>query len=370
MFVYKISNLDELASINPTAFALKTANNKAKVLLFKISNLSLSASHILKQEAISSGGDFIVSKDMILCKSQYYDGILIATKSQLKHIIAKCEIQPFNLKSLAETLQEHLKAESNFTSIMGVININDDSFYEDSRVKNTEQILLKINDMIESGVKIIDIGGVSSRPGSIEVEASIEIERIRDAVNEIYRCDLAKKAIFSIDSYNYETARFCVDRGFSIINDVYGLKDMRLASLATNSSNKIILMHNSWIDIHDSNIIQSVDEFFSNRLESLYKMGLKKEQIILDIGFGFGKTTKENIELIKNLSHFKHFGCELLVGASRKRSIGNITNKDTKDRLAGTLSLHQIALINGANIIRCHDYKEHIDMLLMYEYLK
>lgn len=363
MFVCRIPNLDELGGIAPTEFAKATAENKSSILLFKISNLSLSASHILKQEALSSGGDFIVPKEMILCKEKYYSGILIATKSQLKHIIAKCEIQPFSLKSLAKILKEHIRAESSPLKIMGIINITDDSFYKDSRVKNIDKILALINEMIESGVEIIDIGGASSRPGSIEVESSIELDRIKEAVNAIQTCGLAKKASFSIDSYNYETARFCIERGFSIINDVYGLRDMRLAKLAINNDNKIVLMHNSWINPHGSNIMQSVDEFFSTRLESLYKMGIKQEQVVLDIGFGFGKNTNENIELVKNLSHFRHFGCEILVGASRKRSIGELIDKDTDERLAGTLSLHQVAVANGANIIRCHDYKEHIDML-------
>ncbi|RDU65640.1 dihydropteroate synthase [Helicobacter sp. MIT 14-3879] len=367
MFIQKLENLN--LDINATEFAISTALKKSTIHIFKVFQIPLSAAHILKQEALSSGGDFIVSRDMILCRDKFYDGIIIATQSQMEHIINKCNIQPFGLKNLATILKQHLNKPTLKPKIMGIINITDDSFYEDSRVKSTKQIISKIEDMINFGVHIIDIGGASSRPGSKEIEPNIEIDRIKDAVSEIYKQNLTKKAIFSIDSYNYQTAKLCVEFGFKIINDVYGLKDMRLAELAKNNDNKIIIMHNSNIMPHKKNITQSLDEFFTTKIEELASMGIKKEQIILDIGFGFGKNTKENLELIKNLGHFKHFDCEILVGASRKRSIGEITNKDTKDRLSGTLSLHQRALDNGANIIRCHDYKEHIDMFAIWQEL-
>ncbi|MDE6885990.1 MAG: dihydropteroate synthase [Helicobacteraceae bacterium] len=370
MFIKKLKDLKDLKNIGATSFATSCGKKKGGILYFEISNLKLSATIILKQEAISAGGDFIVPKDMILCKDESYSGILIATHSQIKHIINKCATQPFNLKHLSQILQSHIKMESHSSNnhqIMGIINITNDSFYEDSRINQIDTFITKVRDMIECGVEIIDIGAASSRPGSEYVESSIEIAKLKKPLSILKSEGLIDKAIFSIDSYNYDTARFCVDFGFKIINDVYGLKDMRLANLAIDSKNKIILMHNSFINPHNGDIIQNVDEFFNKRLDSLFSLGLKKEQIILDIGFGFGKNTKENVDLIKYLEHFKHFGCEILVGASRKRSIGEITQKDTKDRLFGTLSLHQIALDRGANIIRCHDYKEHIDMLKIWQ---
>ena len=410
MFIKRVKNLNSaLDLLGATAFARNCAEKKARIFIFKISELKLSAALILKQEALSVGGDFIVPKGLILGESGLYDGVLIATALQLEKIIAKCAIQPFGLKKVSANLAEHL--DSNYThplapsaregestsslrgesqirrsnpqlnqscespknpQIMGIINITPDSFYAPSRTTQIDDILQKIEAMIAEGVAIIDIGAASSRPDSENIAPQIELARLKEPIDAIFSAGFTQKVAFSIDSYNYECAEFCANRGFTIINDVYGLRDMRLAHLAQNNDNKIVLMHNSWLfsptkdSRGDINIIQSVDEFFAQRLESLDKIGIKKEQIILDIGFGFGKNDSENLALIENLAHFKHFGCTLLVGASMKRTIGAITGKETQNRLFGTLALHQIALDNGADIIRCHDFSAHCDMLKVW----
>lgn len=388
---------NELDSICATRYAEIKALKKSHIFTFKISELKLSAALILKQEALSVGGDFITSKDLILAKKEHYCGILIATQNELEKLIAKCRIQPFGLKKLAFILKEHLDyggfdsmsdssdsakfcdfcdsavdfcdsaiKRRKIPQIMGIINITEDSFYADSRITNIDRILQVVESMIESGVSIIDIGGASSRPDSARVESSEELERLKAPLKAIYEANLTKKAIFSIDSYNYECVKYAIECGFSIINDIEGLRDMRLAELAKDSSSKIILMHNSWLYPHSENIMQSVDEFFTKRVESLLNLGIKREEIILDVGFGFGKNSEENLALVRNLAHFKHFNCSVLMGASMKRTIGEVTGREVNERLFGTLALHQIALDNGADIIRCHDFKAHSDMLKMW----
>ena len=415
MFVERVEFIKaELENIGATKFAKDIARKKGQILRFKISDLGVSAALILKQEAISVGGDFIAPKELILGEKKEYCGILIATEQQLERLIKKCQIQPFGLKKVGEILREHLDsanpqnlksglpraincarnddslldsanqtkiAESSLDSaklqnlgakhyktpqIMGIINITNDSFYANSRTQNIDEILHKIEAMIACGVEIIDIGAASTRPDSAEVEAEVELARLKEPLQAIFKAGLTQKAIFSLDSYNFECAEFALTQGFQIINDVYGLRDIRLAELTKNSDKKIVLMHNSWLFPHAQDIMRSVDEFFAQRLEMLDKMGIKKEQIILDVGFGFGKNSAENLRLTQNLRHFKHFGCEILMGASMKRTIGEITGKDTDARLFGTLALHQIALDNGADIIRCHDFSAHIDMLKMW----
>lgn len=376
MFIERINGLRfDLDSISASRFAMFKAMKKAQIFTFKISDLPLSSALILKQEAISVGGDFITSKELILGQEKPYCGILIATQNQLERLIEKCKIQPFGLKKLAVVLMEHLvdfkHCDSNviqqkIPQIMGIINITEDSFYADSRITNIDKILQKIEAMIENDVAIIDIGAASSRPDSKRVECSEELGRLREPLKAIYDAGFTKKAIFSLDSYHYECVKFAFECGFSIINDIEGFCDVRLAELAKNSDKKIVLMHNSWLYPHSENIIKSVDDFFTQRLESLLNMGIKKEQIILDVGFGFGKNSVENLTLVRNLAHFKHFACDMLMGASMKRTIGEVTNKETQERLFGTLALHQIALDNGADIIRCHDFKAHIDMLKIW----
>ena len=410
MTIKPIKNLNNaLDSLGATSFAMTCAKKKARIFIFQIDDIKLSAALILKQEAISAGGDFIVPKELILGEQKSYSGILVATALQLEKIIAKCAIQPFGLKKLGANLKEHLKGEMrsldscessidsseshldscesgvdsrHFDSsesktpkspqIMGIINITEDSFYAPSRVNEIDKILQKIEAMIACGVAIIDIGAASSRPDSERIAPEIELKRLKEPIEAIFSAGFTQRAIFSIDSYNYECAEFCANRGFKIINDIEGLRDMRLVELALNNDKKIVLMHNSWLSppSKDCDIIHAVDEFFAQRLESLDKLGIKKEQIILDIGFGFGKNDAQNLALIRNLAHFKHFGCEILVGASMKRSIGAITGKETLERGFGTLALHQIALDNGADIIRCHDFSAHIDMLKVWNALR
>ena len=410
MTIKRIKNLNSaLDSLGATGFAKICAKKKARIFIFQIDDIKLSAALILKQEAISAGGDFIVPKELILGEQKSYSGILVATALQLEKIIAKCAIQPFGLKKLGANLKEHLKGEMrsldscessidsseshldscesgvdsrHFDSsesktpkspqIMGIINITEDSFYAPSRVNEIDKILQKIEAMINKGVAIIDIGAASSRPDSERIAPEIELKRLKEPIEAIFSAGFTQRAIFSIDSYNYECAEFCANRGFKIINDIEGLRDMRLVELALNNDKKIVLMHNSWLSppSKDCDIIHAVDEFFAQRLESLDKLGIKKEQIILDIGFGFGKNDAQNLALIRNLAHFRHFGCEILVGASMKRSIGAITGKETLERGFGTLALHQIALDNGADIIRCHDFSAHIDMLKVWNALR
>ncbi len=406
MTIKRVANLSNaLDSLGATAFAVACAKKKARIFIFQIDDIKLSAALILKQEAISAGGDFIVPKELILGEQKKYCGVLIATALQMEKIIAKCAIQPFGLKKLGANLKAHLDStnlcESKKISvdscesskaknvkspqIMGIINITEDSFYAPSRVNEIDKILQKIEAMINEGVAIIDIGAASTRPDSERIAPKIELKRLKEPIEAIFKAGFTNKAIFSIDSYNYECAEFCAERGFSVINDIEGLRDMRLAKLALNNDKKIILMHNSWLfppqdspkqstnqatNPQDYDIIHAVDKFFSQRFESLDKLGIKKEQIILDIGFGFGKNDAENLALIRNLAHFRHFGCEILVGASMKRSIGAITGKDTLERGFGTLALHQIALDNGADIIRCHDFSAHIDMLKVWNALR
>lgn len=360
--IYRLENLSSLDEICATRYANELAFKKGSLFYFKIIDLNVSAVQILKQECVSVGGDFITPKEAILFKEKSYSGILVATLLQLERIIQKCKIQPFGLKDIAKCLELHIKKNNFQPKIMGIINITEDSFYSDSRVKHIDDIIARINHWVDIGVDIIDIGGASTRPGSEFVDANIEISRIKDAINELYSLKITDSVVFSIDSYNFDTIKFCLDRGFKIINDVYSLKDENIISLAKDYKARLVLMHNSWIYPHKcDNIILELDKFFSEKLEIIYKYDV--DDVILDIGFGFGKDLSQNLELIKNLAHFSYFGYEILVGASRKRSIGDITQKDTKDRLSGTLSMHQFAINNGASIIRVHDVMEHIDML-------
>ncbi|PAF42223.1 dihydropteroate synthase [Helicobacter sp. 11S03491-1] len=377
MFVKRIQSQSlpqAIQKIGSDSSGAKIMNKKGEILTFEIKNLSLPATMILKQEAISVGGDFATHKECILAKKSHYDGVLIGTKIQIERIVAKCKIQPFNLKELADTLCGHLKNSFSCSpQIMAIINITPDSFFDQSRCDSQEAIK-KIYSFIEKGVKFIDIGAASSRPGSELIESFEEIKRLREVIKEIYVSNLFKEAIFSIDTYNPQTADFALSYGFGMVNDISGYKHPDMAKITSQYKAKAVLMHSrgtpkdmqQFIDYE--NLFAHLDEFFEQKIQYLKSYGI--DDITLDVGFGFAKEKSQNLSLIKHLGHFLHFGYPLLIGASRKHTIGLITQKEVSDRMAGTLALHLMAIENGAQILRVHDVEEHLDMLRVYEALK
>jgi len=225
--------------------------------------------------------------------------------------------------------------------------------------------------MIEDGADIIDIGAVSSRPGSIAVEPKIELERLKDIVDTIYANKYYEKVDFSIDSYEPLVIDYVLNHGFNIVNDITGLQNDEVCRLTSKYNATAVIMHmqndptSMQNDPFYENVILEIDDFFKQRIEKVQSFGVNK--IVLDVGIGFGKNLEHNLTLLKNLEHFKHFGYELLIGASRKSMINMIVPASIEDRLAGTLAIHLESIRNGASIIRCHDVKEHYQAIKVFE---
>lgn len=360
-----------IADIGADSVGQKIMSKKAQILGFEIQNLSFEAFNVLKQEAISVGADCATPKGAIKHQGES-KAILFATNSQLERIITKLKIQPFKLKELSISLSKHLNARPHDTAqLMVIINATPDSFYAHSRY-DSKSAIDRIYSLIEKQVDIIDIGAASSRPGSELIDAQLEIKRLTPILQEIKTHSLYKKMTFSIDTYNTQTADFALSHGFHIVNDVSGFAHPQMANITAQYKAKAVLMHTKGTPkqmqslTHTyQHLFNDIDTFFAEKIEILRESGV--EEIILDVGFGFAKESTQNLALIKHLSHFKHFDLPLLVGASRKNTIGQITGRDTEQRLAGTLALHLFALQNGANILRIHDENEHIDMLKIYK---
>ena len=367
MKFYKINNksdFDQICkAVSPSPAGAKLMREKSEINFIFIEEIKTPAANILKQDALSVGAELVTHNDTILGKESLNKALLMATNAQLTQLAKKEKLQDFGLKKLAVFL------ETKFTKptkplIMGVANINSDSFNEQSRI-NTQNGIAKIEAMIEAGADYIDLGGVSSRPGSEYCGREEEFRRIKDIIEEIYRLNLHEKAKFSLDSFDEYCLEFALDRGFSIINDISA--NLALAPLALRYDAAYVLMHmqgkpqNMQLAPKYDDLMGEIDEFFAQNLQQLQSAGLKN--IILDVGIGFGKTAEQNLVLIKNLQHFLHFGCPLLVGASRKSVIDFYSPSAVADRLAGSLYLHQIAALNGAAIIRTHDVFEHAQML-------
>lgn len=253
---------------------------------------------------------------------------------------------------------------------MGVINANEDSFYSKSRFDGIAAIE-KIENMIRDGANIIDLGGISSRPGSISVSKTEELNRIKPIVDLIYEKKLYNYALFSIDSYEPDVLRYVLDRGFKIVNDITGLRNDEVAKVTASYNADIVIMHmqNNPFDMQKNpmyhNIVSEVNSFFKTQIEKAKYFGI--QNVILDVGIGFGKDLEHNLTLLKNMDFFKQLGYEILIGASRKSMIDKIVPSSTEERLPGTLAIHLDSIRRGASIVRCHDVKEHYQAIKVYE---
>ena len=229
--------------------------------------------------------------------------------------------------------------------------------------------------MIEEGANIIDIGAVSSRPNASLVSAEEELERIKGICNVIKSKKLYEEVSFSIDSYTPSVVDYALKSGFNFVNDITGASNDELIKLAVEYGAKLCIMHMQGTPqtMQDrpiyEDVMVEVSEFFEERILKCEALGMKREDIVLDVGIGFGKTLEHNLMLIKNMGHFKKFACEVLVGASRKSLIDKIVPTPTEKRLAGTLAIHLKAVSNGASWVRCHDVEEHFQALAVWEQL-
>jgi dihydropteroate synthase len=350
-------------------------SRKMKTYLLLITDLSVYGANILKQDALSIGADLAVPKGTITCSVDRVDAVLIATYRQLETLAKKELAQPFGLKDLAKDLKKFLKAYRTIEfdpRIMGILNINSDSFYSNSRFQQNE-VLENSLKMIEDGAKILDVGAVSSRPKSEAVTEDEEMERIKGVIDLLYKEKIYEKAELSLDSYAPKVIRYALDRGFKIVNDIRGLRDDEVAKVVGKYDAKVVIMHMQGDPktmqenpIYDD-VVKEVHRFFSERIEKAKSFGISEKNIILDVGIGFGKTLQHNIELLQSMQTFASFGKELLVGVSRKSLIDGVVKASIDERLPGTLALHQKALENGASILRVHDVVEHNQMVEIWK---
>ncbi len=348
---------------------------KMELLYFYIKDLKTPAANILKQDALSIGAELAVPGGVIVCEKPLYDCILIGTRKHMEILSRKELAQPFGLKEVAKALQSFLASQTYPLQIMGVLNANEDSFYSGSRFQGVEAVG-RIERMIEEGADIIDIGAVSSRPGAQPVSPQEELARIRPICDAIQDARVYEKALFSVDSYTPEVVAYALESGFGLVNDITGAANPELIKLAASKGAKYCIMHMQGTpqtmqqSPQYEDVMVEVDRFFEERIAKCETAGLKREKIILDVGIGFGKTLEHNLTLLKNLRHFTRFGCEVLIGASRKSMIDKIISTPTEQRLPGTLSIHLKAVENGANIVRCHDVAEHKQALAVWEAMR
>lgn len=252
------------------------------------------------------------------------------------------------------------------TYIMGILNVTDDSFYDGGKYNTKEKALEHTKEMLKNGADIIDIGAQSTRPGHKLISADEELEIIKKYLPYIYD---ETKAVISVDTFYPSVAEYALQNGASIINDVSGTFNVDMAQLIKEYNAGWVIMHTGGgnADIvldYKNGVLNDIKEFFDDIKLKCNEFGISNEQILLDVGIGFGKTTEQGIEIIKNLDSLK-CGLPLMMALSSKRIIGETTNTDGYDRVYGTISANALAVANGANLVRVHNVKENALALKM-----
>jgi dihydropteroate synthase len=257
------------------------------------------------------------------------------------------------------------------TYLMGVLNVTPDSFSNGGEFNSLDSALAQAENMLESGVDIIDIGGQSTRPGAVEISLETELDRVVPVVQMLrQKADIFANVPISVDTTRAQVAKAAVEAGADIINDISGATfDSQMLLTIANLKVPIILMHlrgtpqtmqklTEYLDL-----IGEIGEFLEGRIEAAVAAGIDRSQIIIDPGIGFAKTCSQNLEILRELPNFRYLNCPILVGVSRKSFIGQILEQpEAKQRIWGTAAACTGAIANFADILRVHDVREMRDV--------
>lgn len=258
--------------------------------------------------------------------------------------------------------------------VMGILNVTPDSFYAGSRTQTEAEIVRRVKQIVSEGAAIIDIGAYSSRPNADNVSAREEMERLRMGLKILF--EIQPDAVVSVDTFRADVARMCVEEyGVAIINDIAaGEMDAKMFHTVAALNVPYIIMHMQGTPQsmqqhpHYDNLLKEVFLYFARKVQQLRDLGVK--DIILDPGFGFGKTMEHNYELLSHLEEFRIFELPLLVGVSRKSMIYRLLDITPQEALNGTTVLDTICLLKGADILRVHDVKEAVETVRIVQAMR
>lgn len=242
------------------------------------------------------------------------------------------------------------------THIMGILNVTPDSFSDGGKFNKVDRAIDHAKEMVKQGADIIDVGGESTRPGYTALSEEEEISRLIPVIERLVK---EINVPISVDTNKSVVAEAAINAGAHIINDIWGLqKDENMAFVAAKYNTPVIIMHNQDGTEYSKDIIEAMCDFFDKSIKIALNAGIKKENIIIDPGIGFGKTAEQNIEVMTRLGEFNDLGYPILLGTSRKSTIGKILDLPVNERVEGTLATSVLGVVQGIDIIRVHDIKE------------
>jgi len=368
-----LENLEEariaLKQIGSDPGGIAHMSGKALGRGIKLEQLPLRVAHILKQEMLSVGGDAAVHRDVITNQVEATDVMLLGTVRQLEQLANKVLAQPFGLNKLGHDLKQLLKALEptkprilncrgrelklgERTLVMGILNVTPDSFSDGGRYVKTEDAIAQAVRMVEEGVDILDLGAESTRPNHEVVSPEEEWQRLEPVLKTLLERVMVP---VSIDTYKASVAAKALEAGAHLINDVWGLqKDPDMAGVVGDYQAPVIVMHNQDGTTYH-HLLGDMLTFLKQSIERAEACGLSGDQIIVDPGIGFGKTTEQNLEVMARLAEFRSLGHPVLLGTSRKSMIGKTLNQTVEERLEGTLATSVLGVVAGVDIIRVHD---------------
>jgi dihydropteroate synthase len=368
----------EMAMIGVCEGGIDAMEGKARTLVVKIVGATVPAAHVLKQQMLSLGGDAAVARDVITHKVDATDVLVIGTVNQIRELIRKLAWQPFGLPELGERIAALLEAEAGcgarilragphlldlgrHVHVMGILNVTPDSFSDGGQYLRPTAALDRALQMVSEGADIIDVGGQSSRPGSNAIGEQEEIDRAIPVVERIHE---EWDGPISIDTYRDGVARAALAAGATIVNDITAFTaEPAVAASVAESEAACILMHmqGTPADMQKSpaydDLLGEIAFFLSDAIGRARAAGVDSDQIAVDPGIGFGKTTEHNLAILRRLPELAVLGRPIVVGPSRKSFIGNVLDVPIDDRLEGTLATAAYAVAQGARILRVHDVK-------------
>lgn len=334
---------------------------------FKIFNITSAQANIIKQLALSVGCDCATNKDCITGKAESSNCILGGSLSQLKLVASKLSAQPFGLKQLGEILQEQVSKQKkqNKTKIAGILNLTKDSFSDGGEFYEYEDAIKHLTEMHNDGADIIDIGAESTKPYSFPVGEEEQLKKLIPVVKYAKEQNLT----ISIDTRSSKVAEECLKFGANIINDVSGFEyDKKMPKIIAKYNAKVVIQHskgnpeNMQDNTDYSNLMDEIYLSLKSKIDLALSKGIKRENIIIDPGIGFGKTREQNFEIIRRIEELYSLGCEVMLGISRK-SLLNLPDKSNEIKDIYTVALNTLLVQKQVDYIRVHNVKLHKQLL-------
>jgi dihydropteroate synthase len=354
-------------------------DKKALFRVVRVAGVSIRAANILKQEMLARGGEVAISREVYEWHGEQADCLIMGTLAQFERLLPKLRIQPFRLHALADAIEAALNNDSNPAPIgppgldlshgaliMGIVNVTPDSFSDGGTHGSVGAAVQAGLEMAGEGAALVDVGGESTRPGSDAVPEEEEARRVLPVVRGLAE---ALPGRVSVDTYRARVAAGALEAGAYMVNDISALRmDADMVAVVRDAQCPVVLMHmlgepkTMQSNPTYEDVLAEIYGFFVERLNWAVDQGLNEQNLLIDPGIGFGKTTTHNLEIIRHLDTFRSLGRPVVLGTSRKRFLGEILGVDEpQDRDDATAATTVMAVTAGAHIVRVHRVGVNLD---------